>query len=117
MGRTFILTKQMNPSLYDTVEKTSVDKRIGIPITYYSTENIRNVDKNLLQVDYGQYCKQIRSMLLRKGGDTMPLIKVLEHFPSTENYEVGETYDITNPTALIAEGKVELVDQPQEAPV
>ena len=47
----------------------------------------------------------------------MPVVKVLEHFPSTENYQVGEEYDITNPEALIKEGKVELVDQPAETPV
>jgi len=54
---------------------------------------------------------------LRKGGDNMPLVKILEHFPSTENYEVGEEYDITNPAALIAEGKVALVDQPETTSV
>lgn len=47
----------------------------------------------------------------------MPLVKILEHFPSTENYQVGDEVDITNPAVLLAEGKVELVDQPQEAPV
>ncbi len=49
-------------------------------------------------------------MLLAKGGDYMPEVKIIEHFPATENYEVGEIYDITNPAKLIEEGKVELVD-------
>lgn len=56
-------------------------------------------------------------MLLRRGGEKMPVVEILEHFPATESYEVGKQYDITNPAALIAEGKVKLVEEQAQTPV
>jgi hypothetical protein len=44
----------------------------------------------------------------------MPVVKILKHWPSAENYEVGEEYDISNVESLVAEGKVEIVDQPHD---
>src|SRR5258706_6131916 len=106
MAHTFTLTKQMNPLLYDTAEMTSEYKSSGMKIMYYSTADIRSVSKSLSVKDYGQYCNQIPNLLLRKRGDKMPQVKILQNYNSAEQYQIGDIVDITDPAALIAEGKV-----------
>lgn len=46
----------------------------------------------------------------------MPLVKILQHWSSAEDYQVGQTYDISNVDSLIKEGKVEFVTQESPAP-
>jgi hypothetical protein len=62
MGLSFTLTRQMNPSLYDTQEEISEDNRTGTKIMLVSKEAIQRLNKNLLKVNYCRYCSQIASL-------------------------------------------------------
>lgn len=42
----------------------------------------------------------------------MPMCLIKVHYPNTSNWEVGDVVDISNPTKLIEEGKVELFIEP-----
>lgn len=41
----------------------------------------------------------------------MSRVKILEDYGSAEGYKVGDVVDITDPSNLIAEGKVELAEE------
>ena len=43
----------------------------------------------------------------------MALCKVLVHYPNSENWNVGDLVEISNPTKLIEEGKVEFYVEPK----
>lgn len=40
------------------------------------------------------------------------LCKILVHYPNSDNWSVGDLVEISNPTKLIEEGKVELYVEP-----
>lgn len=40
------------------------------------------------------------------------LCKILVHYPNSENWNEGDVVEISNPTQLIKEGKVELYVEP-----
>lgn len=42
----------------------------------------------------------------------MALCTIKIHYPNSENWSVGDLVEITNPTKLIEEGKVELYVEP-----
>lgn len=50
---------------------------------------------------------------MRKRGDNMPLVKILEDYGAAEQYKIGDVVDISDPSTLVAEGKVEYVTQPK----
>ena len=42
----------------------------------------------------------------------MALCKILVYYPNSDNWSVGDVVEISNPTKLIEEGKVELYVKP-----
>ena len=41
----------------------------------------------------------------------MPMVKIIARWDNTENWEIGQVVDITNPWTLIKEGRVILLDE------